>query len=242
MFDSVVDAVSPKRARLAAPAAALAHAVAFSAFIVAALWNAAQLPLPELPARDLVFPIALGIPPSGGGHGGEGRRPSPVVSSRPPAVKTAAFPSRLPDSIAALSGPELPPGDGSQATFEGDGPTGFGERDTGFGDCPGCPAGTPIGSDEGVVDASVVAPLLLYRVEPVYPESLRKLHQEGRVVVEAIIGKEGGIENMRVVSSTHALFEESALRAVGQWRYQPCRVAGRLVFVRLTVTVQFRLN
>ena len=59
---------------------------------------------------------------------------------------------------------------------------------------------------------------------------------------EAIIGRNGSIEEIRVVSSGNVLFTEEAVKAVGQWRYEPCLLAGRPVRVRLLVTVFFRLN
>jgi TonB family protein len=242
MFDSVVAAVSPRRTRLAGPAAALAHGLALAGFIGAALWNAAELPLPDPPDRISIFPIALTTSIGGSGGGGHPDVRVPKGQQRT-AVRSNSFPTRLPDQVATSTEPDLPAGNSSQRE-PGKSSPGLGDDgdSSDSGVCPNCPVG-PGSSDKGdVVDGSVVAPILVRRVEPIYPETMRKLHLEGRVVLEAIIARNGSIEEIRVVSSANALFEEAAAKAVGQWLYEPCLLAGRPVRVRLLVTVVFRLN
>jgi TonB family protein len=243
MFDSVVAAVSPQRARLAGPAAALAHGLVFAGLIGAALWNAAELPLPDPPERISLFSIPIALSSPAGGAGGGGRQDTPAPRSRPKAaVQANSFPTRLPDEVAGATGPELTDGTGprqGQVILD----TGFFDDGdgTGSGTCPSC-RGTGSGVKSDVIDGTVVAPILIRQVEPIYPETLRKVRQEGRVVLEAIIARNGSIEEIRVVSSANALFDEAAVKAVGQWRYEPCLFAGRPVSVRLLVTVIFRLN
>jgi TonB family protein len=243
MFDSVVAAVSPSRTRLAGPVAALAHGVVFAGLIGAALWNAAELPLPDPPERvswNFAIPIALSGP-SGGGGGGGRQDARTSKGQQKAAVRANSFPSSLPDEVARATEPELTDGEGPrQGPGESDNVGLSGDKEgLGFGDCPDCPVGLERGD---VVDGSVVAPILVRRVEPNYPEALRKLRLEGRVILEAIIGRNGSIEEIRVVSSGNVLFTEEAVKAVGQWRYEPCLFAGRPVRVRLVVTVAFRLN
>ena len=159
------------------------------------------------------------------------------------AARASSVPTSLPDKVAATAGPELSVGDDPRQGPETPGVADGDEKGT--GSCPDCPdADAGPGPDRGghVVDASVVAPILVLRVEPIYPEALRKLRLEGVLVLEAIIGTNGSIEEVRVASSTNALLNEAATRAVGQWRYRPCLFAGRPVRVRLFVTVTFRLN
>jgi protein TonB len=64
---------------------------------------------------------------------------------------------------------------------------------------------------------------------------------EGVVVLEAVIGREGSIETLRVISG-HPLFNQAALDAVKQWRYRPTLLNGKAVPVLTTVTVTFRLQ
>jgi protein TonB len=52
---------------------------------------------------------------------------------------------------------------------------------------------------------------------------------EGWVVVELYITAAGTVTSARVIDSSHRIFERSALRAVGKWRYNPRVVEGRAV-------------
>ena len=89
----------------------------------------------------------------------------------------------------------------------------------------------------------VTAPVLVQRVEPVYPEIARRGRAEGKVVVEAVIDDRGVVQEPRVVQSTTIpLLNEEALKAVRQWRYRPALFRGKPVRVYVTVSVTFRLN
>jgi len=122
---------------------------------------------------------------------------------------------------------------------------------------PGRPEGVPFGTgdpnsvpgpertaaDDIVrVGGDVKAPLLLLRVDPAYSEAARTVHAEGVVVLEAVISATGAVENVRVLRSAHPLLDAAAVRAVGEWRYQPATLNGRAVRVYLTVTVSFALR
>ncbi len=85
-------------------------------------------------------------------------------------------------------------------------------------------------------------PRLVLRVEPAYPDAARIARIQGPVVLEAIITTEGRVEELRVLTSPSALLSESALSAVGRWRYLPATLNRRPVRVFLTVTVEFKLH
>ena len=104
--------------------------------------------------------------------------------------------------------------------------------------------GPGIGDSERpfVPGGDVVEPKLLYKVEPLYPETARKLHLEGTAVLQAIIGVSGRVEEVQVVHSAGALLDASAVRAVEQWRYRAATLTGRPVRCYLTVTVVFQLH
>ena len=92
------------------------------------------------------------------------------------------------------------------------------------------------------VGGDVREPRLILRVEPAYPDTARITRVQGQVVLEAIITTEGRVEELRVLSSPSPLLSESALSAVGRWRYLPATLNGRAVRVFLTVTVDFKLH
>jgi protein TonB len=112
-----------------------------------------------------------------------------------------------------------------------EGGTGTDPRGAGHGE--GSPI--PVGRD-------VREPRLVHRVEPVYPETARKVRAEGVVILEAIITTDGRVEELRVLRSPNPLLSEAAVSAVGLWRYLPATLNGRPVRVFLTVTVDFKLH
>lgn len=83
--------------------------------------------------------------------------------------------------------------------------------------------------------------MLLTRIEPVYPPLAKIARVEGTVVLAAMIGADGRIENLRVVSGPPMLMG-AALDAVRQWRYRPTMLNGRPVEVETTISVRFTLR
>jgi protein TonB len=61
------------------------------------------------------------------------------------------------------------------------------------------------------------------------------------VVLQAVIGKDGTIQNLRVVSG-HPMLAQAALDAVKQWRYKPYYLNGEPVDVDTTINVNFTLS
>jgi bla regulator protein blaR1 len=78
------------------------------------------------------------------------------------------------------------------------------------------------------------------KVPPQYPEAAKKAHLQGKVVLEAIISKDGDVENLQTVSGDAALVAAS-IDAVKQWKYKPYLVNGDPVEVKTQVTVNFTL-
>jgi TonB family protein len=91
------------------------------------------------------------------------------------------------------------------------------------------------------VGANVQAARILRRVAPEYPMEARKDHISGTVRLHAIIGKDGGMKQLEVISG-HPLLAQAALDAVQQWRYQPTLINGDPVEVDTTIDVIFALN
>lgn len=92
-----------------------------------------------------------------------------------------------------------------------------------------------------VVSQGVTEGLLLKKVMPQYPAIARSAHIAGAVQLAAIIGKDGNIENLQVVSG-HPMLVQSALQAVKQWKYKPYILNGQPVEVQTTITVNFSLT
>lgn len=84
-------------------------------------------------------------------------------------------------------------------------------------------------------------PALLTRVPPVYPPIPRQARIQGVVKLNAIIGIDGRVTELKVVSG-HPLLAPAALQAVRQWVYRPTLLNGEPVEVVLAVDVSFRLG
>jgi TonB family protein len=81
---------------------------------------------------------------------------------------------------------------------------------------------------------------LLSRVEPVYPEQARQQHVQGPVVLNAIVGKSGTVQELKVVSGD-PLLVDAAADAVRQWRFRPYRSRGVPAEFETRITVNFTL-
>jgi protein TonB len=82
---------------------------------------------------------------------------------------------------------------------------------------------------------------LTYRVEPVYPIFAIHNHVEGTVELRAIIGRDGTVREVQVLSG-NAFLIPAARQAVLQWRFRPTLLNGKPVEVDTFFTVNFRIN
>ncbi len=80
-------------------------------------------------------------------------------------------------------------------------------------------------------------------VQPLYPELARQTRIEANVVLRAVILKNGSVGKIEILQCNrpHLGFEDSAVKAVEQWRYEPARMNGKPVDAYFTVFVEFRL-
>jgi periplasmic protein TonB len=83
--------------------------------------------------------------------------------------------------------------------------------------------------------------LLTHRIEPVFPALAQQLHRSGKVELHAIIGTDGGVQSLQVVSGD-PLFINSAREAVLQWRYKPTYLNGEPVEIDTYITVIYILQ
>jgi protein TonB len=86
----------------------------------------------------------------------------------------------------------------------------------------------------------VSAAKLIYQPKPEYPQLARMARIEGAVELEAVIGKDGTIEELKVLKG-HPLLVNAALEAVRQWRYQPTLLNGEPIEVVTEIKVNFKL-
>jgi len=92
------------------------------------------------------------------------------------------------------------------------------------------------------VGGDVKAPIAINRSQPEYTESARKAHVAGVVVVEAIINKQGQVEQVHVIKGLPMGLSEKAAEAVKSWRFKPGTMGGEAVEVIFDLTVNFKLD
>jgi periplasmic protein TonB len=90
------------------------------------------------------------------------------------------------------------------------------------------------------VSQGVSQGLLVHKVVPQYPPLARQARIQGVVVLEALIGKDGSIQNLHVISG-HPMLTNAALEAVKEWKYRPYNLNGEPVEVETTINVNFTL-
>lgn len=91
------------------------------------------------------------------------------------------------------------------------------------------------------VGGQVQAAKLVRQVIPQYPPLARQARISGTVHLVGIIGKNGTIENLEVVSG-HPLLVRAAVDAVKQWLYKPTLLNDVPVEVIAPIDVNFTLN
>jgi periplasmic protein TonB len=83
--------------------------------------------------------------------------------------------------------------------------------------------------------------VLVNRVDPPFPPLASRMRISGTVELEGVIGTDGRIRELRVISG-HPLLMNAAVDAVRQWLYRPTMLNGDPVEVITTISVHFRLN
>ena len=91
----------------------------------------------------------------------------------------------------------------------------------------------------GAMGGQILAPLRLTNVNPRYPENLRTAGIGGVVTMEAVIGTDGNVQEVRAVTSPYPDLENSAIEAVRQWQFTPTLLNCVPIEVQMRVTTRF---
>jgi protein TonB len=213
------------------------QALVVGALLVVPLLRPAGLPS----FRQLSTPVSIGQPL------GEAPAVRTHASGRPAASSNVAdnvlrLPTQIPHGVR-------PGGDDSPAEVGPSGPyipdaLGTGGRDgvpysLGSGTLPIMPAAPP-----AVVRSVRISHMsegdLVRKVLPAYPPLARSARIQGQVVLQAVISKEGIIENLKVLTG-YPMLVPAAIDAVRQWRYRPYILNNDPVEVETQITVNFSL-
>jgi protein TonB len=91
------------------------------------------------------------------------------------------------------------------------------------------------------VGGNIKTPTKVKDQRPVYPAIAQSARVQGVVIIEAVIGPDGHVQDAKVLRSI-PLLDAAALDAVKQWQYTPTLLNGVPVPVIMTVTVNFTLQ
>jgi len=87
-------------------------------------------------------------------------------------------------------------------------------------------------------------PIPIKMVRPEYPENIKKDGIQGQVIVRAEVyenGSVGSVEILQSLDSSSGGLDESAIKAVKQWRFIPAKNKGKPVAVWVTFPISFKL-
>jgi periplasmic protein TonB len=194
--------------------------------------------LPSL--HPLSTPISLGRPDVGDTISPHVNRnlpavnPTQIIFMRPSShpINTQPGIDEGPPQIGIVGGPYI-----GSATAKGD-PRGFPNLGDGARPIPLAPV--PAAPSRPLHISQMSEGSLIRKIQPNYPPLARSARIQGSVVLQAVIGKEGTIENLKVLSG-HPMLAQSAIEAVRQWRYRPYILNGEPIEVETQITVNFSL-
>jgi periplasmic protein TonB len=225
--------VSPRpsqhRKRYTVPLSILAHGTLGAIFIVAPLVATTELPSP--PKVPLPYIVAKAVP-----------APPPLARTQRannPAVAPTPLPGvpvEAPDGVAVETG--LVP---NPATIETGSIEGLVSGLTGPALVADEIPPTPPPLSPVRPGGNITSPTRVKYVPPDYPLIAQRNKVEGIVIIEAIIGIDGSVQDARVIRS-ETLLDKAALDAVRQWKYTPTRLNGQPTPVIVTITVRFTLR
>jgi protein TonB len=85
-------------------------------------------------------------------------------------------------------------------------------------------------------------PVVIGTIAPEYPEFAKRAKQQGTVVLEVEVLKDGSVRNIVVKRSVPGGLDEAAIAAVRKVKFQPGRSSGQPVDCLVIIPVEFKLN
>ena len=78
---------------------------------------------------------------------------------------------------------------------------------------------------------------------PIYPGLARKRGQQGTVILQVLVNREGRVEDLKIdVSSNFSMLDRAAVKAVKKWLFEPGRRDAENVVMWVKVPITFKLN
>ena len=195
-------------------------------------------------SRVLQPPMSFGAPPPPARQIERQNRTTVAQSNL--ADNVPITPQSIPPTVAIVNEVGPPPQVSYNTGPGGEGSTGDGTgggvwKGLGMGRPAVAPLPPPSPAIHTFRTSTILEVSLIRRVQPLYPPLARSVRVQGAVVLAALIGKEGTIENLRLISG-HPMLVPAAIAAVSQWRYRPYILNGEAIEVETQITVNFILS
>ncbi len=85
-------------------------------------------------------------------------------------------------------------------------------------------------------------PVVIGTIAPEYPEFAKRAKQQGTVVLEVEVLKDGSVRNISVKRSVPGGLDEAAIAAIRKVKFQPGRSSGQPVDCLVIIPVEFKIN
>jgi len=111
-------------------------------------------------------------------------------------------------------------------------------------DKPDTSAAAPASSPQPTrvrIGGNVAAAMITHQVQPKYPQGAKQNLIAGTIVLRAVVGMDGHVQQLQFVSGPPELMR-SAMDAVRQWRYKPLKLNGKVVEFDTTISVVYTLS
>ncbi len=228
------ETLPPRNRSLTAPLSLAAHLVVLGALVLVPVLGSSELPEPTSGLRAfLVEPPTVSAPP-----------PPPPPAPAAVAARPVPQPSTEPRFVAPVETPDtIAPEETLEAGIEGGaagGVEGGVEGGVVGGIIGGLPAAPPPVTPVRV-GGQVKEPTKVKHVVPDYPDMALQARVKGTVIVEALIGPDGRVNDVTVLQGI-PLLQEAAVKAVRQWVYTPTLLNGIPVPVIMTITLRFNFT
>ncbi len=91
------------------------------------------------------------------------------------------------------------------------------------------------------IGGDVKAPKLIHQVDPDFPRSFFSKRKGGEVLVHLVVDTDGLPQRVLVQETTNPKLNDSAMKAIKQYRFEPATRDGKPVAVELKVAVNFQV-
>ncbi len=235
---------SPSRKRTVTTSIVL-HTILIGVPLLVSAWFTDALDLRTYTQTLLVAPPAAAAP-----------SPPPTVAAVPKQARRVFtsqgklfMPTAIPRQVAMVKEAPLPPEPEGAGVFGGVPGGVTGGAIGGMLNAirvPEAPPPPPHASAEGPrapvpVGGNVQPPRIMYTVNPEYPMLAHQAGIQGEVIISAVIDSHGNVVDMKVVSGPPLLYS-AAMKALGQWKFEPTYLDGEAVAIKWNATVKFRIG